>query len=108
MAAVHQLEVATFDQEVKGEALPVLVEFWSQTCPHCLQLNPHFEKAAEGAAGTVKFAKISLQDGAMALFSQHGVSGVPTLILFRGGSEVARRVGATTSDQILAWLQQCL
>ena len=101
-----ELKTDDFAKEVLEEEVPVLVDFWSHTCPHCLQLNPHFEKAAEADDGHCKFVKISVQDNAMPLFQQHGVSGVPTLILFHGGKEVARRVGSTTSDQIAAWIKE--
>ena len=86
----------------------MLVDFWSRTCPHCLHLNPHFEAAAEAAGDEVRFAKICVQDDAMPLFQQYHVSGVPTLILFRDGKELARRSGAITADDIAAWLEENL
>jgi len=108
MAASHDLNVESFDREVLQEAAPVLVDFWSRTCPHCLHLGPEFEQAAAGAEGRVKFAKLCVQDNAMPVFSQYQVMGVPTMILFRGGKEVARRSGAATSQDILAWLDDSL
>jgi len=108
MAKPKELNVDSFTAEVLEAAMPVLVDFWSRTCPHCLHLNPHFEAAAEAGVGEVKFAKICVQDNAMPVFQQYHVSGVPTLILFRAGKEVMRRSGAITADEIAAWLQASL
>jgi thioredoxin 2 len=108
MASAQELSVESFDREVLEQEAPVVVDFWSQTCPHCLHLGPHFDKAAEARQGQVKFAKIAVQADAMAVFNRYHVSGVPTMILFRGGQEVARQSGAKTCEEILAWLQQCL
>jgi thioredoxin 2 len=106
MAHTLELQPDSFEREVLQETMPVLVEFWSRTCPHCLALDPHLEQAAAAEAGRTKFCKLSLQDNAMPLFRHHGVSCVPTLILFRGGREVARNAGSRTAQQILAWLRE--
>jgi thioredoxin len=105
MSKPLELNADTFGKEVLEEAAPVLVDFWSQTCPHCLRLGPDFDKAAELQSGQVKFVKVSVQD-ARALFGQYGVHAVPTLVFFREGEEVARRQGATTSEEIVSWLDE--
>jgi thioredoxin 2 len=97
----------TFQQAVLQEPGLVLVEFWSKTCPHCLRLSPHFAAAAEADDSDAKFVKVLLQD-ARPLFHEHRVNAVPTLVLFRGGTEVAREAGAKTSDEILAWVKAAL
>jgi thioredoxin-like negative regulator of GroEL len=99
------LDASNFDSVALNEDATVLVDFWSETCPHCLQLNPEFEKAAATGHGDVKFAKVSAQ-AAMGLLARYDVYAVPAMVLFRGGEEVARREGAATSDDILAWLTQ--
>jgi len=103
MSEPLNLTADTFSAEVEQATGPVLVDFWSQTCPHCLALAPQFEKAAAENSG-VRFAKLSLQEGG-ALFAPHRVSGVPTLILFKDGKEVDRRAGYATSEAIGEWLQ---
>lgn len=107
MAKPVECNVDTFAREVLEEAMPVVVDFWSHTCPHCLRLNPEFEAAAVSEDCPAKFVKVSVQD-AMPLFGQHRVSTVPTLVLFRGGQELARQSGARTKDEILAWLKEHL
>ncbi len=107
MAKPLGLTDATFDQEVLQAEIPVLVDFWSPTCPHCRQLNPQYEAAAELQEGTVKFAKLAVPDGRQA-FVQHAVMVVPTLVLFRDGEEIARSQGAMKADEIGSWLEDNL
>ena len=105
MSKPSDLTVDEFTAEVLEAVLPVLVDFWSPTCPHCQHLNPHFEAAGIGCGEQVKFAKVSAAD-CRPLFAQYRVSAVPTLVLFRDGAEVTRRQGSATSDEIIAWLTQ--
>ncbi len=106
MSKPTELTVDEFAAEVLEAVLPVLVDFWSPTCPHCQRLNPHFE-AAGIECGGVKFVKVSAAD-CRPLFGQYGVTAVPTLVLFRDGAEVTRRHGETTSDEIVSWLSKHL
>ena len=105
MSAPVVLNADNFDARVRQAAGPVVVDFWSQTCPHCLALAPQFEAAAQADATGATFATLRLQD-APALFAPHNVSGVPTLILFKGGQEVARRVGYAGTQQITEWVKE--
>jgi thioredoxin-like negative regulator of GroEL len=82
----------------------VLVDFWSETCGHCLALNPQYETAAEENED-VKFAKVSFQQ-AKDLFKEYGVRATPTLVLFSGGEEIARTVGAKRADELTGWIAE--
>lgn len=104
VAKPADLSVENFEEEVLKSETPVLVDFWSPSCPHCRRLNPEFEKVAELAEGKAKFVKLSLQD-ARPLFIQHEVKAVPTMILFQDGKALTRREGARTAEQILSWLE---
>ena len=105
MAKPMDLSVENFEEEVLQSESPVLVDFWSPSCPHCRRLSPDFDKAAEEAADRVKFVKVSVQD-ARPLFSQHRVNAVPTLVLFRDGKELTRQEGALTPEEILSWVDE--
>lgn len=97
-----------FEAEVLAiTGMPVLVDFWSHTCPHCTKLNPEYDAAADEQDGEVKFVKVAAQDS-MDIFREFGVRGTPTLILFQDGEEAAREAGFKTAPQISAWLQQNL
>jgi thioredoxin len=99
------LDAENFQPEVLECELPVLVDFWSQTCPHCLKLAPQFDAARDQHGEQVKFVKVSVQD-ARPLFSEYRVSAVPTMILFLDGNEIARRQGAASADEIIEWLSE--
>ncbi len=107
MAKPIDVGAEDFEAEVlEVEDRPVFVDFWSESCGHCLTLNPQFEQAADENGG-VKFAKVSLQGG-RDLFKAHGVRSTPTLVLFSGGEEIARTVGAMRAADIGAWLEENL
>ena len=99
------VDAESFAQEVGTADGLVLVDFWSPTCAHCLKLNPELDKAAEDGADRAKFVKVSFAD-AQSLFAEHGVMAVPTLVLFRNGTEIARQEGAQTAGELLSWLDE--
>ena len=85
---------------IEDQELPVLVDFWSPTCGHCLALNPNYDEAAELLEGKIKLVKLVFPEG-RDLFKRFGVRGTPTIILFHEGEEVAREVGAKPTDAIV-------
>lgn len=105
MAKPLDVTPETFQAEVLDvEHCPVIVDFWSETCGHCLTLNPQYEAAAEENED-VKFVKLTFQ-GAKDLFKEHGVRATPTLIIFSGGEEIARTVGAKQAAELNAWISE--
>ncbi|MFH1914882.1 MAG: thioredoxin domain-containing protein [Pseudomonadota bacterium] len=102
-----ELVGATFDRQIGQSDAPVLVDFYSPTCGPCLMMVPQFEGAAKALHPAVRLAKIdtSAEQGVAARF---GISAVPTLILFRHGSEIARQPGAMNARDIEAWVRRHL
>ncbi len=84
---------------------PVVVNFASRTCAACAALEPEYERAAMMDYAGVKFAKVIAQD-VPALFDRYQITATPTLILFRGGVEIARQRGAMRAEQLLSWINQ--
>lgn len=83
---------ADFQREVLEADGLVIVDFWAEWCAPCRMLAPMFEKLAGEFAGRLKFVKVDV-DASPDAPNQHGVRGIPTLILFRNGQEVDRVVG---------------
>ena len=84
MSQAIEITDADFDREVLQSSLPVLVDFWAPTCPPCRQLMPILGQLAEEYAGTVKIAKINVNEESRAA-TQYGVMYLPTLMLFQNG-----------------------
>lgn len=86
-----------FDQETKSGI--VLVDFYGPWCGPCKQLSPVLDKVSENLKGA-KIVKVNI-DQSKALAQDHGVSAVPTLILYKNGKEVGRLVGFNNEAAIL-------
>jgi len=95
------LDAAGFRLQRDKGTLPLLVDFWAAWCGPCRAMAPAFSEAARLVAPDVRLAKVDI-DAAPDVAASLGIQSVPTLILFRGGQEVARRSGALTRDQIIA------
>lgn len=98
---------ADFDDVVTTSRLPVLVDVWAPWCGPCRAIAPVVEQVARDRAGRLEVAKVDA-DAAPGVSSRLGVRGVPTLVLFAGGREQARIVGAQPSTTIQRWLDQHL
>ncbi len=82
----------TFDQEVLKADLPVLADFWADWCGPCRMLAPVVEDLAREYDGTLKFAKVDVDENPD-LAARYNIMSIPTLGLFKNGKLVARIVG---------------
>jgi thioredoxin 1 len=96
---ISEVTDATFDNNVLQSAQPVLVDFWAAWCAPCRMLEPTVDAVAEKYAGNARVVKVNVDENP-SISQRYGIKGIPTLILFKGGKEEERVVGATSKDAI--------
>ncbi len=95
------LNSANFDSTVaKGTTV---VDFWASWCGPCRMLAPIFEELSKEVKG-VKFAKVDITESEE-IAQKYGVMSIPTLIIFKNGKEVDRRMGALPKDLLKKWIE---
>jgi thioredoxin 1 len=88
-----------FETDVLGSDKPVLVDFWAEWCGPCRMIAPSVEAVAEEFQGKAGVYKMNVDEN-MNVPQQYGIRGIPTLIVFKGGQEQERIVGAVTREAI--------
>ncbi len=105
MSAIADVTQATFESEVLQSSEPVLVDFWAPWCGPCRMLAPVVEKISQTFAGKAKFLKLNTDENP-SLTGHYGVSGIPCLILFKGGQVADRIVGYVPEGTIASMLSK--
>lgn len=90
-----------FEQKVAAARQPLVVEFWAPWCGPCKIMNPILKSASEKYRGQVELLKINA-DESPELLRQLKIFSIPTLLVYRNGKAVYRKVGAQPAAAIEA------
>ena len=101
------LDDDNFATVIERTSLPVVVDFWATWCPPCRMMAPAFEKAAGELWQEAILAKLDTDEAAAAA-APFRIQGIPCLIVFRGGREVARQSGAQAAPEIVRWVRSVI
>jgi len=93
----------TFEAEVVNADGPVLVDYWADWCGPCKMIAPILDEVASEYGAKVKVAKLNIDENP-ATPPKYGIRGIPTLMLFKGGSVEATKVGAVSKSQLTAFI----
>ncbi len=107
MAGTNTVPVTdqSFEKDVLGSGVPVLVDFWAEWCGPCRALGPKLEEIAAELKDKVRVVKLNVDENPN-MPAKYGVRGIPTMILFKDGKEVDQIVGNHPKENILALLQK--
>ncbi len=100
-AQVPSISEASFDEELAGTGVPLLVDCWATWCGPCRMVEPVLAEIAELRRGRLRIARLDT-DESPGFSLRYGVMSVPTLLLFVDGEPVMRLVGARGKGQLLA------
>lgn len=104
---INPVTDASFEADVLKSDVPVLVDFWATWCGPCKMIAPILDELAPAYEGKLKIVKMDV-DNNRAIPAQHGIRGIPTLMVFKGGQKVATKVGALAKGQLQQFIDQSL
>ncbi|MDI6885464.1 MAG: thioredoxin family protein [archaeon] len=90
---LFEVDDRSWEKEVELAELPVLVMFYSPTCPHCKEMEPYFNEYAQEYSGKVHFARLNILENPFTA-ERYGIMATPTFKFFCNGKPVQELVGA--------------
>lgn len=96
---------ASFESDVIGSNVPVLVDFWAEWCGPCKALGPKLEEIAEEMGTNVRVVKLDV-DTNQEVAAKYSIRSIPTMILFKGGKPVDQIMGNLPKDRLVEFINK--
>ena len=98
---------ASFQSDVVGADLPVVVDFWAEWCGPCKMIGPSLEEIAKELDGKVRIAKVNVDENP-GIAGQLGIRSIPTLMLYKDGKVASQKVGAAPKGELKRWISEAI
>ena len=103
MSSIKNLDAETFEKEISGSKVPMLVDFWAEWCAPCKALAPISDEISGELDSKVAIAKVNLDDN-QDLAMKYSIRSIPTLLLFKEGELLDMKVGLPSKSDLLEWI----
>jgi len=102
---ITEFDDNTFDEQVNGADLPVIVDFWAEWCGPCRMVAPILEQIASEYAGKLVVGKLNVDDNPN-IARRYEIMSIPTLLIFKEGVLKKRLIGAKGKGQLMEELAE--
>ena len=98
--SAKNVTTASFQADVLDNPKPVMVDFWAEWCGPCRMVSPILDEIAAEYADKIDIVKVNVDEEPQ-LAMQYGVTGIPMMAVFQGGSIAKQMVGAKPKTAIV-------
>lgn len=105
--SVVELTKDTFETEVLGAKVPVLIDFWATWCGPCKMQAPIIEEIAQEMGDKVKICKVNV-DEQPSIAMNYRIASIPTLVFMKYGLFQDRMIGLQNKQTIVDYLNELI